>query len=73
MNIRVDEERMAIEKFAVGQPVLRNEDPKLVRGEGSYTDDVSAPGQVYLAMVRSPYAHGVLNGDCAPRANRNLI
>ena len=60
MNIRVDEERMAIEKFAVGQPVLRNEDPKLVRGEGSYTDDVIAPGQVHLAMVRSPYAHGVI-------------
>jgi carbon-monoxide dehydrogenase large subunit len=58
MNIRVDDEKMAIEKFGVGQPVLRNEDPKLVRGEGSYTDDIHAPGEVFAAMVRSPYAHG---------------
>src|SRR4051794_7210812 len=58
MNIRVDEEKLSIEKFGVGQPVLRNEDPKLVRGEGSYTDDVHAPGEVFAAMVRSPYAHG---------------
>jgi carbon-monoxide dehydrogenase large subunit len=45
-------------KFAVGQPVLRKEDPTLVRGEGQYADDVSLDGQVYVAMVRSPVAHG---------------
>lgn len=32
----------------------------LVRGEGRYTDDVSIPGQVYAAFVRSPYAHGII-------------
>ena len=68
MNIRVDEERMAIEKFGVGQPVLRNEDPKLVRGEGSYTDDVSAPGQVWLAMVRSAHPHGAIKSIDADAA-----
>ena len=31
-----------------------------MRGEGRYTDDVSLPGQLYAAFVRSPYAHGVL-------------
>ncbi len=47
-------------RFAVGQPVLRKEDPTLVRGEGRYTDDVSLEGQVYIAMVRSPVAHGIV-------------
>jgi len=30
---------------AIGQPVLRAEDPKLLRGEGRYTDDINLPGQ----------------------------
>jgi carbon-monoxide dehydrogenase large subunit len=49
-------------KFGIGQPVPRNEDPVLLRGEGRYTDDLSLPGQVWCVMVRSPYAHGVLRG-----------
>ncbi|GAU80257.1 carbon monoxide dehydrogenase large chain [Bosea sp. BIWAKO-01] len=48
--------------FEVGQPVPRNEDPVLVRGEGRYTDDVSLEGQLYAAFVRSPHAHGVIRG-----------
>ena len=60
MNLRVDDEQLATLKFAVGQPVLRNEDPILVKGQGVYTDDVSVPGQAYLAMVRSTQAHGYL-------------
>ena len=38
----------------------RPEDPVLLRGEGRYTDDLSAPGQLYAHIVRSPYAHGVI-------------
>ncbi len=49
-------------QFEVGQPVPRNEDPVLVRGEGRYTDDVSLEGQLYAAFVRSPHAHGVIRG-----------
>ncbi|TAK49856.1 MAG: xanthine dehydrogenase family protein molybdopterin-binding subunit [Xanthobacteraceae bacterium] len=45
---------------AVGQPVRRKEDDALVRGAGRYTDDINFPGQAYLAMVRSPHAHGEL-------------
>ena len=47
-------------KFGIGQPVLRAEDPKLLRGEGRYTDDINLPGQAYAAVVRSRYAHGVI-------------
>ncbi len=43
--------------FAIGQPVPRTEDPRLLKGGGQYADDFSLPGQVYAAMVRSPHAH----------------
>src|SRR5262245_8847702 len=46
--------------FGIGQPVLRNEDPKLRRGEGRYTDDINLPGQAYAAIVRSTHAHGMI-------------
>src|SRR5882757_5513561 len=49
-------------KFGVGQPVLRKEDPTLLRGEGRYTDDLNLPGRAYAVMVRSRYAHGILKG-----------
>ncbi|MEJ0068323.1 MAG: hypothetical protein WDO24_05860 [Pseudomonadota bacterium] len=49
-------------KFGIGQPVPRTEDPRLLRGQGRYTDDVNLPGQVYAVMVRSRYAHGVIRG-----------
>src|ERR1700685_2818848 len=55
-------DQLAFSKFAVGQPVPRNEDPMLVRGQGRYTDDLNQPGQAYAVMVRSGYAHGVING-----------
>ena len=47
-------------KYAIGQPVLRTEDPVLVRGEGRFTDDVSVAGQAYAVMVRSRHAHGII-------------
>jgi carbon-monoxide dehydrogenase large subunit len=49
-------------KFGIGQPVPRAEDPTLLTGRGRYTDDIALPGQVWAVMVRSPYAHGVING-----------
>jgi carbon-monoxide dehydrogenase large subunit len=50
----------AIAKFGIGQPVRRTEDPKLVRGEGRFTDDVGLPGQAHAVMVRSRNAHGII-------------
>src|SRR6185437_10993818 len=50
------------ERFAIGQPVPRTEDPILVRGEGHYSDDFNVPGHAYCVIVRSPYAHGVIRG-----------
>ena len=47
-------------KFGIGQSVPRKEDPRLVTGGGRFTDDISLPGQLYLKVLRSPFAHGVL-------------
>jgi carbon-monoxide dehydrogenase large subunit len=58
-NLPFDPTRL---KFGVGQPVPRQEDPKLLQGQGRYTDDLALPGQLYAHVVRSPYAHAVLNG-----------
>ena len=67
MNKPTDQTDLSLMKFGIGQPVSRNEDPILVRGEGRYTDDVNFDGQLYAVFVRSPYAHGVINGvDVAP-------
>ncbi len=62
MNVQEDPNSWAVQKFGVGQPVLRTEDPVLVQGRGTYADDVSLPDQVYAAIVRSRHAHGVLKG-----------
>lgn len=44
--------------FAVSQSVARTEDPRLLRGEGVYTDDRNLEGQAYTVFLRSPVAHG---------------
>ncbi len=40
-----------------GSGIRRREDPRLITGRASYTDDISLPGMVYAAILRSPYAH----------------
>src|SRR6476661_3149568 len=37
--------------------MLRKEDPRFIRGRGTYVDDVALPGMLHLAVLRSPYAH----------------
>jgi carbon-monoxide dehydrogenase large subunit len=56
------ENAIALQKFGVGQPVLRKEDDTLVRGKGKYTDDFDLPGQAYAWIVRSSHAHGIIKG-----------
>jgi len=60
MNAPFDPSLQLTEKFAVGQPVSRKEDPVLLRGEGRYSDDLNVAGQLYGVMVRSRIAHGRL-------------
>ena len=62
MDVAVDATELATEKFAIGQPVSRKEDPTLLRGEGRYTDDINLPNQLHAVIVRSRVAHGVIRG-----------
>jgi aerobic carbon-monoxide dehydrogenase large subunit len=70
MNVPVGDDSLSwsTEKYGVGQPVPRTEDPTLVRGQGQYTDDLNLPGQAYAAMVRSRHAHGIIRGIDAEAA-----
>ncbi|MDA1128042.1 MAG: molybdopterin-dependent oxidoreductase [Chloroflexi bacterium] len=40
-----------------GSGIRRREDPRLITGAATYTDDVKLPGMAYAAMLRSPHAH----------------
>jgi carbon-monoxide dehydrogenase large subunit len=43
-----------------GEPVRRNEDRRLLTGRALFVDDVSLPGMLHAAFVRSPHAHAHL-------------
>jgi carbon-monoxide dehydrogenase large subunit len=55
---------------AVGARLPRKEDPRLLRGLGRFGDDLSAAGQVWARVVRSPVAHGRLTAVDPRRAAR---
>ena len=42
---------------AIGQPLRRKEDQRLLTGKGRFSDDFILPGQAYAAIVRSPHPH----------------
>ncbi|MBO0739641.1 MAG: xanthine dehydrogenase family protein molybdopterin-binding subunit, partial [Alphaproteobacteria bacterium] len=44
-------------EFALGQPVPRFEDPRLLRGGGRYVDDMVLPRMAFGQVLRSPHAH----------------
>ncbi len=41
----------------VGTPMRRKEDPRLITGQARYIDDISLPGMLWAAIVRSPEAN----------------
>ena len=49
--------RRGMNKFGIGQPVSRKEDPRFLMGRGRFVDDISLPGQTYAFVLRSPHAH----------------
>ena len=42
---------------AIGQPVRREEDLRLLKGRGRYVDDVREPYETRGYVLRSPHAH----------------
>jgi aerobic carbon-monoxide dehydrogenase large subunit len=62
------EPRTSAEIGGMGHSVKRKEDPRFIRGRGEYIDDVNLPGQLWLDIVRSPYAHATIKGIDATEA-----
>src|SRR5437016_2128045 len=62
MNVQDRPDTFDLNKYGIGQPVPRTEDPVLVQGHGRYTDDLNLPKQAYAVFVRSRHAHGVIKG-----------
>ena len=44
-------------EFGIGQSVQRFEDPRLLRGQGRFINDVNLPRQAHAYVLRSPHAH----------------
>ena len=55
-------------QFGIGQPVPRSEDPRLLKGAGSYIADVAPDGSLYGYVVRSPFANAHLRIADSARA-----
>src|SRR3970040_440251 len=41
----------------VGKAIKRKEDERFVIGKGIFTADITLPGMLHIALLRSPYAH----------------
>jgi len=41
----------------IGRAMKRVEDPRLIKGIGTYVDDLRLPGLLHACILRSPYAH----------------
>src|SRR6266576_2541745 len=52
----------------IGHSVKRKEDGRLIRGKGTFIDDMQLPGMLYMSILRSPFAHATINGIDATRA-----
>ncbi len=53
-----------------GSGIRRREDPRLITGSATYTDDFALPGMVHAAMLRSPHAHARIRRIDADRARK---
>jgi len=54
-----------------GARVERNVDPKLLRGEGAFVDDIPLPGALHAAFMRSPHARARIVGINTTAAKRH--
>jgi carbon-monoxide dehydrogenase large subunit len=58
----------------VGRAIRRKEDPPLIKGQGTFVDNMTLPGMLYAAIVRSPEAHaGIRSIDTSAAAAREDV
>src|ERR1700730_13967019 len=63
----------APQRFGVGQPVLRKEDDRVLRGRGEYVGDIRLDRMQEVAFVRSPVAHARLTRVNIPQQFRECV
>ena len=54
-----------------GSGIRRREDPRLITGKASYTDDYALPGMCHAYMLRSPHAHARIKRIDTSRAKES--
>ena len=52
----------------LGRSIKRKEDDRFIQGRGNYVDDISLPGMLHMAILRSPFAHARINSIDASAA-----
>ena len=59
----------------IGRDRRRKEDQRLITGRTRWTDNISLPGMLHLAMVRSPFAHARITSidTAAAKASANVV
>ena len=59
------------EEREVGAARRRKEDARLITGHTNWTDNITLPGMLHLAILRSPHAHArITSVDTAPALSR---
>ena len=53
-----------------GSAIRRREDPRLLTGTGTFTDDITLPGLAHAALLRSPHAHARIRSIDTGRASQ---
>ena len=59
----------------IGKDRRRKEDQRLITGRTRWTDNITLPGMLHLAMVRSPFAHATITSidTSAAKAATNVV
>ena len=68
MTIEAQPPTTSPEVSGMGHSMKRREDPRFIRGQGEYIEDVVLPGMVWMDIVRSPYAHAKITSIDASAA-----
>jgi carbon-monoxide dehydrogenase large subunit len=53
----------------LGESVKRKEDARFIVGRGNYIEDIKLPNMLYMAILRSPFAHAKINSIDTSRAS----
>jgi len=53
-----------------GSAIRRREDPRLITGTATYTDDLTLPGTLHAVILRSPHAHARITSVDTAKARK---